>query len=288
MTTNKIPFQQVDVFTKIPFKGNPVAVILDGNNLSTEEMQDIANWIHLSETTFVCYPTDPIADYRLRIFSPQNELPFAGHPTIGSAYAVLKHGLRPQNKDYLVQECTSGLIKIYRQSKNLFLTLPKAQKTSLSAHKIKLISQALGINKNDIKLSKIINVGAVWYTLQLKNAQQILNVKPNINQMTQVIDKGITGITIFGEYPRGSETNFEARSFAPNEGANEDPVCGSGNGCIAVLVKDNHLVDQEYYTVSQGTCLGRSGRVQVHIPNGNNPILIGGQAITCITGNISI
>ncbi len=113
MMNHQVPFQQVDVFTEIPFKGNPVAVILDGNELSTEEMQSIANWTNLSETTFVCKPTDPQADYRLRIFTPNSELPFAGHPTIGSAFAVIQHGIKPKTAGRLVQQCGSGLVTIF-------------------------------------------------------------------------------------------------------------------------------------------------------------------------------
>ena len=123
------PFKQIDVFTQVPFKGNPVAVVLNGDKLSTTEMQQIAKWIHLSETTFVCTPTNSQSDYRLRIFTPQNELPFAGHPTIGSAYAVLKSGLTPQHGQYLVQECDQGLVRIDITDDGLFLTLPQPEKS---------------------------------------------------------------------------------------------------------------------------------------------------------------
>lgn len=215
-----VDFQEVDVFTTQPFSGNPVAVIFAGDRFSTEQMQKIANWIHLSETTFVCKPTNDGADYRLRIFSPQNELPFAGHPTFGSAQAVLNEGLIPTHKGYIVQECEKGLIKIY------------------------------------IKIAEKVDVGAVWYTLEIKNAKQVLQLTPDMSKLSKTIPSGVTGITIFGKYSdSASSSNFEVRSFAPNEDADEDPVCGSGNGCVAVLVKKFALVNQEKYSVSQGSCL---------------------------------
>lgn len=282
---NKVAFQQVDVFTTKPYRGNPVAVVMDGDQLTTQQMQQIANWCHLSETTFVCSPTNSQADYRLRIFSPQHELPFAGHPTIGSAKAVLNSGLIPKNKDYLVQECGKGLVKIYIKRDQLFLTLPQPQKKVVSPELLKDISKYIGFSDKEIKLSEIIDVGAVWVTLQLKNDQQVLNLNPNFGELGKVLPTGITGVTVFGEKAAKENTDFEVRSFVPNEGVTEDPVCGSGNGCVAIMIKDHKLLSKNDYTVSQGQKLGRAGRVRVYLDK-NGEILVGGQAISCISGDI--
>lgn len=287
MLKRATPFKQIDVFTQVPFKGNPVAVVLDGDKLSTTEMQQIANWIHLSETTFVCTPTNSQADYRLRIFTPQNELPFAGHPTIGSAYAVLKSGLIPKHGQYLVQECQQGLVRIDVTDAGLFLTLPESKKSPLQAEQVKAFSKALGVSASEIHLAATIDVGAVWYTLQLSSAEQVLALQPDMNLLSQAIAEGVTGVMVFGQYPENSQTNFEVRSFAPNEGADEDPVCGSGNGCVAVMVRDHQLLNLSEYVASQGSCLGRDGYVKVKYSD-DNKILLGGFAEICIDGQLSI
>lgn len=286
MTKQTIAFKQIDVFSKVPFRGNPVAVILDGNELSSKEMQQIANWIHLSETTFVCSPIVPQADYRLRIFSPQNELPFAGHPTIGSAYAVLQSGLKPKNSGYLVQECKQGLVKIYLEEDELFLDLPKPAKKVIPPDKIKQIARALGASPSDVQLAETIDVGAVWHTLQLPDAKRVSSIDPDMHLLSDTVEEGITGVTVFGKYLNSSQADFEVRSFAPNEGVAEDPVCGSGNGCVGVMVRDHRLQESAQYLVSQGACLDRDGYVSVKFVE--NQILLGGAASICIEGQLSI
>ena len=169
----QVPFQQVDVFTDTPFKGNPVAVVLDGNDLSSEEMQAIANWTNLSETTFVCKPTDSRADYKLRIFTPQSELPFAGHPTIGSAFAVIKHGIQLKTPGLVVQECGTGLVPIHTDGNKLFLTLPEPNLTAIEPDHIAELATALGISSKNVKASATIDVGAVWMTLQLSDSDKV-------------------------------------------------------------------------------------------------------------------
>ncbi|MCS0543467.1 PhzF family phenazine biosynthesis protein, partial [Aeromonas veronii] len=180
---HQVPFQQVDVFTEIPFKGNPVAVILDGNELSTEQMQTIANWTNLSETTFVCKPTDPQADYRLRIFTPNSELPFAGHPTIGSALAVIQQGIKPKTKGRLVQECGSGLVTIFIDENKLFLTLPEPKINSVPSADINRLANALGVHSNSVKAIATIDVGAVWITLQLSSAEDVRSLRPDMAEL---------------------------------------------------------------------------------------------------------
>src|SRR5439155_23156478 len=162
-----LPFQQVDVFTAVPFKGNPVAVVLDGDAVSTEQMHAIAGWTNLSETTFVCAPTHADADYRLRIFTPKSELPFAGHPTIGSAHAALRHGLKPRTSGRLVQECGKGLVDIKIDGERLLLALPEPKFREPTTSQVSAVADGLGVTAADIQRAAIIDVGPVWFTVQL-------------------------------------------------------------------------------------------------------------------------
>lgn len=285
--TQSISFQQVDVFTKVPFKGNPVAVVLDGDHLSAEQMQEIANWTNLSETTFVCSPSHPDADYKLRIFTPNNELPFAGHPTLGSAHALLKNGLQPKNKNKIIQECGLGLVEIFTEKDKLFFELPKPKITEIDEHQLEQIADALQISIENVLARQTIDVGAKWMTLQLTSAELVSTIEPNQEKLSSLIPAGCTGVTIFGAYPDHAETEFEVRGFAPNEGVPEDPVCGSGNGCVATMVKNFNLLSETSYVASQGHCVGRDGRIEVRFPS-EESTLIGGHAVTCIEGNLTI
>ena len=162
-----LAFQQVDVFTAVPFKGNPVAVVLDGDALPGEQMQLIAAWTNLSETTFVCAPADQRADYRLRIFTPRRELRFAGHPTIGSAHAVLRSGFKPRSAGRLVQECGKGLVDIKIDGERLFLALPEPEFRKPTKSHLDAVADGLGVSGADVQRAAIIDVGPVWFTVQL-------------------------------------------------------------------------------------------------------------------------
>ncbi len=283
----EIPFQQVDVFTDTPYRGNPVAVVLDGNDLSTKEMQAIANWTNLSETTFVCRPTTPQADYRLRIFTPNSELPFAGHPTIGSAYAWLQQGMKPRSEGCLVQECGSGLVSIQVEDNKLFLALPEPKISNIQPADLHELANALGIQSRQVRVHARVDVGAVWLTLQLPDADTVLHLRPDQSRLASLTPRGVTGVTVFGFAEEASEYQVEVRSFAPGEGVAEDPVCGSGNGCVATLIREFKLLDERRYVARQGTCVGRHGRVEVrYLEIGS--ILIGGHAVTCIEGALRI
>lgn len=283
----KVPFRQVDVFTNTPFKGNPVAVVLDGNDLSTEQMQAIANWTNLSETTFVCKPTDPQADYKLRIFTPNSELPFAGHPTLGSAFAVLNNGLQPKTSGRLVQECGIGLVTVSLDEGKIFFTLPDPAVESINHEDLNELANALGITSDSVETGFTIDVGAVWMTLQLLDSETVRNLRPNMEKLASLTPPGVTGVTVFGRAPENSTAKFEVRSFAPGEGVPEDPVCGSGNGCVATLVKRLELIKEAEYVTSQGNCVGRDGRVEVRFLK-DGKIQIGGNAVTCIDGQLTI
>jgi PhzF family phenazine biosynthesis protein len=285
--SSPLPFQQVDVFTSVPFKGNPVAVVLDGNGLSTQAMQAIAGWTNLSETTFVCTPTDARADYRLRIFTPRSELPFAGHPTIGSAHAVLRYGLKPKTSGRLVQECGKGLVTLALDDGRLFLSLPKPQLRDVPALQLDAMAAALGISASTVHAKAIIDVGVVWITLQLDSAKAVTRLQPDLTRIAAATPRGVAGVTVFGLACAGGEVQLEVRSFAPAEGVPEDPVCGSGNGCVAALVKRDLLLAGPTYVASQGACVGRDGRVEVRFAD-DDTIWLGGQAVTCVEGTLRV
>ena len=281
-----LAFQQVDVFTAVPFKGNPVAVVLDGDAVSSADMQSIAAWTNLSETTFVCTPTDQRADYRLRIFTPKRELPFAGHPTIGSAHAVLRHGLKPQAAGRLVQECGKGLVDIKIDSERLLLALPEPQFREPTLSQRAAVADGLGVMPADIQRAAIIDVGPVWFTVQLASADAIGALAPDMGKLAALNPIGITGVNVFGLYPRGASADVEVRSFAPGDGVPEDPVCGSGNGCVAALVRRDGVLKTQTYVASQGRCLGRDGQVTVQFDA--STIWLGGHAVTCVEGVLQI
>ncbi len=275
-------FQQVDVFTAVPFKGNPVAVVLDADGLSSEKMQSIATWTNLSETTFVCAPTDRRADYRLRIFTPKRELPFAGHPTIGSAHAVLRSGLKPHTSGRLVQECGKGLVDVKIDGERLLLALPEPQFGEPTMSDLTAAAEALGITATDIQRAAIIDVGPVWFTVQLASGDAVRALAPEMGKLAALNSIGITGANVFGLYQAGTNTDLEVRSFAPGDGVPEDPVCGSGNGCVAALVRRDGILNARSHVASQGRCLGRDGLVSVQFED--STIWLGGHAVTCIEG----
>jgi len=277
-----LAFQQVDVFTTVPFRGNPVAVVLEGDELSSAAMQSIASWTNLSETTFVCAPTDARADYRLRIFTPRRELPFAGHPTIGSAHAVLRHGLKPRAAGRLVQECGKGLVDIKIDGERLLLALPEPQFREPTPPELASVAEGLRISTADIRRASIIDVGPVWFTLELPSGDAVRALAPDMGKLAALSSVGITGANVFGLYAPGSGSDLEVRSFAPGDGVPEDPVCGSGNGCVAALVRRDRVLQARTYVASQGRCLGRDGRVTVQFDAGT--IWLGGGAVTCVEG----
>ena len=280
-----IRFQQVDVFTSVPFKGNPVAVVLDGDGLSTAQMQAIANWTNLSETTFVEKPSDPTADYRLRIFTPHAELPFAGHPTIGSARAMLNAGYIPKRSGFLVQECGKGLVDLMIHNEHLFLRLPAPTFTLPESHQVRSVADALGVPASAIDRVEIIDVGPVWFTVQLRHGHDVTTLKPDMTAIARLSPASVTGVNVFHLYKNGGPADIEVRSFAPAHGIPEDPVCGSGNGCVAALIHRYKLLEKNSYTANQGRCLHRDGRVLVRFEG--DAIWLGGDAITCIEGKLS-
>jgi len=289
-----IPIKTVDVFTSVPFKGNPVAVVLDAKNLSTGQMQQIANWTNLSETTFIVPTTAAVADYHVRIFTPGAELPFAGHPTIGTAHALLEAGLIEAKDGGLVQQCAAGLIKLQVSHANegerwISFDLPEAKFTALDADQTRELEAILGIPLEVERPPYLVDVGARWIVAQLASAKAVLASQPDLQRMKIQDSKGRhTGVVIFGKHEQPAQAGIEVRAFAPAHGVNEDPVCGSGNGSVAAYIRHTGQTADFGNTLlaTQGAVVGRAGLLRLTISE--NAIQVGGNAITCIDGSLHL
>ncbi|MEH6435538.1 PhzF family phenazine biosynthesis protein [Massilia sp. DD77] len=283
----------VDVFTSTPFRGNPVAVVLDAGGLSAARMQQVAHWMNLSETTFVLPPATPGADYRLRIFTPGGELPFAGHPTIGSAHALLEAGMVAPRDGVLVQECGAGLVRLQVQDASegarwIAFDLPQASLTALSPSDAAELEAILGVPLAHAARPFLADVGARWVIAQLPDAQAVLDCRPDLARMAIQDRRGRhTGVVIFGPHPDGSPARIETRAFAPAHGVPEDPVCGSGNGAMAAYLRHTGQADhyQGDFLVSQGAKAGRAGVLRLSMSG--ERIRVGGQSVTCIDGTLN-
>jgi len=282
----------VDVFSSLPLLGNPVAVVLDADGLDTASMQRIANWTHLSETTFLLPPTRSDADYRLRIFTPRSELPFAGHPTLGSAHAALQCGLVTPRNGRFVQECALGLVPIEVQASDTglpqwTLDLPPAALRPLHEDDVRELQAVLGCAVPGHITPAIIDVGAVWLVAQLDSTAQLLALQPDLARCAALERRlGLTGVTVYAPRQR-DHADVEVRSFAPSCGVNEDPVCGSGNGSVAVFRRERGLLPgaAQHYNATQGQCVGRAGHIAIgYHPQGR--ITIGGACVTSIEGTL--
>lgn len=285
-------FKTVDVFTSIPLLGNPVAVVLDSGGLTSEQMQRIARWTNLSETTFLLPPTTQDADYRVRIFTPGSELPFAGHPTLGSAFAALEAGRVVPRHGRLVQECGSGLIAVDVQESaselRLALTMPAPAITPLSPADTAELDTALGQPVSRRHAPAVVDVGAVWLVAELPHPQALLNLTPDFVRSAALERRlGLTGVSVFARYPGGQDT--EVRSFAPSSGIDEDPVCGSGNGAVAFYRHFSGALPEGTvtYRSTQGRQVGRNGQIAVTVGQ-NGSVTIGGACVTCVDGTITI
>ena len=273
-------FAQVDVFTAVPYLGNPLAVVLDGTGLSTAHMQAFTDWTNLSEATFVLPPTHPQADYAVRIFCPGRELPFAGHPTLGTCHAWLEAGGVPKGRD-VVQECGVGLVNIQRQGTRLAFAAPPLRRGGpLDEADVQLIAQGLGVSRAEILHHAWCNNGPQWRGVMLGSAEQVLALKAN-PELLKGLDIGVVAPLASGE------AQFEVRAFFPgNNGLAEDPVTGSLNAAIGQWLIGAGLAPNSY-VASQGTCLARAGRVYVH-RDAQNQVWVGGESVTCIQGSVTL
>ncbi|MBF4460170.1 PhzF family phenazine biosynthesis protein [Pseudoclavibacter sp. VKM Ac-2867] len=277
MTTSR-PFAQVDVFSEAPYLGNPVAVILDGAGLTDDEMRHIARWTNLSETTFVLPTTDPGADYRLRIFTPGGELPFAGHPTLGSAHAWLERGGTPKNTGRVVQECGAGLVEVRIDEGRLaFAAPPTLRSGPLEPEFLARIVSAYGISADQVTAHQWIDNGPGWAVVQLASAQEVLDLDPDLSLLPEAM------VGAVGAYPPGAPHAFELRSFAPAIGVDEDPVCGSMNASTAQWMHRTGTAPGSSWRVSQGTRLGRAGDITVTVDD-SGAVWVGGATTTLFSG----
>lgn len=272
-------FKQVDAFTNVKFKGNPLAVFFSADDLSTEQMACMSAWTNLSEATFVQKPTSEHADYKVRIFNLRNELPFAGHPTIGTCHALLEAGLIKPTDGKVIQECEAGLVELHVSEtvpQVITFQLPHSIRRELNADQISDVAESLGVD-NVINVAAY-DVGPVWLTVQLVDAETVLRLMPDMEVLKKLSSElKVLGFQVVGKY---SEGHYETRTFAPVIGVNEDPVCGSGSGATGAHLRDAEN-QQGVIRLSQGRVLGRDGEITVTI--GSN-IFVGGSAVTVIDG----
>jgi len=307
------PFSQVDVFTDTPYLGNPLAVVLDGTGLDSDDMQHFARWTNLSETTFVLAPSPQAvergADYRVRIFTPGGELPFAGHPTLGTCHAWLQAGGAPQATGQVVQECAQGLITIRQSGTRLAFAAPPLQRHPPDLALVAQVAAALGLDTRHILASQTLDNGPIWLGLLLDSAEVLLALQPDHQRLKALgqkvglahMDKGETATTLvarsnrearaFGQ--RAGHLNGTAdapalsvRAFAAATGVPEDPVTGSLNASLAQWLIEEGLAPKSYIA-TQGTCLGRHGQVLLN-QDDSGQVWVGGNSVTCIAGFVSL
>jgi PhzF family phenazine biosynthesis protein len=278
----RLRFKQVDVFTAEAFRGNPVAVVFGADGLADEEMQTIASWMNLSETAFIQRSTR--ADYRLRIFTPRYELPFAGHPTVGSAHAIREADGSLGTRDSLVQECGAGLVPIAVDARGDILArvpTPKILATKIDARELRA-----AVGDYDWSDPLVIDVGPKWMVARLESYDALYDLSPDVPRLTDVSRE--TDTTGINAYALDSSNRVHVRSFAPAAGVVEDPVCGSGNAAVGAHVRATGLdaVVGGEYVAHQGRALGRDGEVRVRL-NGVD-VYIGGSCVTAIDGQITL
>lgn len=281
-------FSQVDVFTSEPMFGNPVAVVLDADGMSDAVMAQFANWTNLSETTFVLPPTDPSADYRVRIFTPSSELAFAGHPTIGTCHAWLEAGGTPQSAGSIVQECGIGLVTLRQENGRLAFAAPPLIKDGpVSDDELAPVLDVLGIERDQVIGAQWADNGPGWLAVMLKDAEAVLAIKPDFGK-AESEGHGIIGaapIGLVGTHSDG-DVAVEVRAFfSANGQPTEDPVTGSLNAALAQWLLGNGAL-QSPYRARQGTALGRQG--YVHITQAEGEIWVGGDAVMVVSGTTSI
>ena len=277
-------FKQVDVFTNTAYRGNPLAVVLDGTGLSDAEMQHFAAWTNLSETTFLLPPDNDAADYQVRIFTPGGELPFAGHPTLGSCHAWLEAGGKPRGREFIVQQCKKGQVKLRREGPRLAFAAPSLLRSAPSPAVLAQVAAALGVKASQVVAAQTLDNGPVWLSLLLDSPQTVLGLEPNHLQLKNLGHK--IGVAAVYPDPPAAGPQLEVRAFAAAIGIPEDPVTGSLNASLAEwLIDDGHMPAR--YLAAQGARLDRAGRVHVE-RDAAGQVWVGGQSVTCISGTVTL
>jgi PhzF family phenazine biosynthesis protein len=307
------PFKQVDVFTDTAYLGNPLAVVLDADGLDSEDMQHFARWTNLSETTFLLPPTPQGqaqgVDYRVRIFTPGGELPFAGHPTLGSCHAWLQAGGKPKSDQHIIQECAKGLITIRQDGSRLAFAAPSMRRGTPEPDLVAAVATALGLDPSLIIASQLLDNGPVWLTLLVSDADAILALEPDhaalgrlgldvglahMNQGqtdTNLVARSNREARAFGQrngavVSQQNLSGLTVRAFAAAIGVNEDPVTGSLNASLAQWLIAEGLAPKSYIA-TQGTCLGRHGQVHV-TQDASGQVWVGGDSVTCVDGSVML
>ena len=275
---SKFAFTQVDVFTDTPMRGNPLAVVHSAQGLSDTQMQSFARWTNLSETTFLLPPASPEADYRVRIFTPGGELPFAGHPTLGSCHAWLERGGVPRTAGRVVQECGVGLVPIRLDAGRAAFAAPPSHREPVDAALLAKVLPALGLSPHEVRASQWLDNGPRWLGLVLVDADSVLRIEPDHAAL-----KGLAKVGVIGAHAAGGECQFEVRAFAAPIGVPEDPVTGSLNASLAQWLIGEGIAPS-HYVAAQGTRLDRSGRV--HIDLEGDTLWVGGSSVSCIRGEL--
>ena len=272
-------FTQVDVFTDVPLLGNPLAVVHGADGLDDERMQAFARWTNLSETTFLLRPTDAAADYRVRIFTPGGELPFAGHPTLGSCHAWLERGGRPKTAGTVVQECGVGLVRLRLEGSRAAFAAPKLDRGDVEGGDLEAVLAALGVPRGKLVAAQWLKNGPRWLGLLLDSAETVLAIAPDAVRMKRFAEVGV-----IGPHAAGSDTAFEVRGFVSHPNLYEDPVTGSLNAGLAQWLIGAGRAPP-CYVAAQGTRLGRAGRV--YIAKEADTVWVGGHTVSCVRGDVS-
>ena len=272
-------YSLMDVFTDRPFLGNPLAVVHEAAGLTVEDMQVIARWTQLSETTFLLPPTDPAADYRVRIFTPGGELPFAGHPTLGSCCAWEQAGGVSKASDTVVQQCGVGLVRIRREGRRRAFAAPPLRSWAVSEAELAPVVQALGLPRTAVLASQWLDNGPVWLGLLLDSAERVLGLEPDHAAL-----KPLAKVGVVAPQAPGQSTRFEVRAFAAAIGVAEDPVTGSLNASLARWLMATGAAPAAY-VAAQGQRLGRAGRV--HLSLEGDDLWVGGHTVGCVQGQLS-
>jgi PhzF family phenazine biosynthesis protein len=278
MTTFR--FTQVDVFTEQPLRGNPLAVVHGADALSDAQMQQFAQWTNLSETTFLLQPSDAAADYRVRIFTPGGELPFAGHPTLGSCHAWLTAGGAPRARGMVVQQCGVGLVRIRLSGERAAFAAPPLRMEAVDDALLASVLAALGLRHDQVRAAQWLDNGPKWLSLLLDSADSVLAIDPD-----HAVLKGLAKVGVIGPRMPGSECQFEVRAFAAAVGIPEDPVTGSLNAGLAQWLIGAGLAPA-HYVAAQGERLGRAGRI--HIDQDGHTLWVGGSSVSCIQGELRL
>ena len=285
-------FKQVDAFTSRPLYGNPVAVVLDADDIADYEMQRIANWTNLSETTFVLQPTISGPAYRLRIFTPTHELPFAGHPTIGSCHAVLEAGIVKPKEGRLVQECDAGNLPLRIESagpeRRIWVEAPQAKLIGEHPELSSTLSEVLGTPIAGSPVPTAFRNGPTWLFIRFEKESEVAALKPDMSALAK-LSPPVTGVAAFA-FVEGVEFAVHIRCFAPAAGVPEDPVTGSANAALPAYLVHHGLLEKtgREYVATQATEMGRDGRVPVRVIDDSGRAEIGGRAVTVIEGEIRL